>query len=426
VVSESGWTKLVERAVAEAVDVVLLAGDVIDQFNRSFEAWGPLDEGVRRLGDAGIPVVAVAGNHDFDTLPDVAAEVGDGHLRLLGAGGRWERWTLEAEDGSPRLHVDGWSFPRQRYPSDPTEAYPAEPARAPVLGLLHCDLDQAESTYGPVSSARLRSLPVDAWVLGHIHVPSLSRSSGGPPLLYPGSLQALDPGEPGPHGAWLLRLATGTAPSFERVSLSAVRYDTVEVDVEGCGERGEVTARVREALADHLGEVAPEGGGHLRAVRCRVRLTGRTGLHDRLPEILEGLEDFEAGTGGDVRLSVAPRPILDTRPALDLRDLARGNDPAAHLARLLLALEEEAGAPGPSPAPGDRGEVEDRLEEPGVDPDLLEEASRSATEVARRTHYAAQGLEVLDTGPGSEAVLDALRRQAGRLLDAMVADREGP
>lgn len=407
--SAAGWKNLVDHALAESVDVVLLAGDVIHRFNRSFEAWGPLDEGLARLAEAGIHAVAVAGNHDFDTLPDVADEVADGHLRVLGVGGEWERWTLSDGDGRPLLHVDGWSFPREHHASDPTQHYSCERAEAPVIGLLHCDLDQKASSYGPVRSATLRGHGADVWVLGHIHVPSLHDRTGSAPLLYPGSLQALHPGESEFHGAWMLEVGPGGAPAFERIPLSSVHYATVEVEVDGCKEPGDVAARARSALSQHLANLAGEGGGHLRAAWCRVRLTGSTALHDRMEEILSGVEDFSGGPG-QVRLKVDSRMDLDTRPALDLEERASRSDPSGHLARLLLALDAESDDSAAS--------------EHTVDSQLLEKASRAARHVSNRSHYAGQGLEDLETGSGSPVVRKALRRQAGRLLDAMVADKE--
>ena len=56
--------------------------------------------------------------------------------------------------------------------------------------------------------------------------------------MYPGSPQALDPGEPGPHGAVLLEVAGGRVGSAERVPLSTVRYDEIAVDVSGVKEPG--------------------------------------------------------------------------------------------------------------------------------------------------------------------------------------------
>jgi hypothetical protein len=59
----AAWKALVELAIAERVDLVALSGDLVDRANRYFEAFGPLEAGVRRLTAAGIPTVAVAGNH---------------------------------------------------------------------------------------------------------------------------------------------------------------------------------------------------------------------------------------------------------------------------------------------------------------------------------------------------------------------------
>ena len=65
----------VDLAIDEGVDAVLFAGDVVESTNARFEAMPPLEEGVRRLFEAGIEVVAVAGNHDVEALPRVAALV---------------------------------------------------------------------------------------------------------------------------------------------------------------------------------------------------------------------------------------------------------------------------------------------------------------------------------------------------------------
>jgi len=403
ITSATGWENLVERSLTGSADAVLLAGDVIHESNRSFEAWGPLERGIRRLADAKIPVVAVAGNHDFDTLPDVAREVGGGNLFVLGVGGRWERWTLRGDDGAPRLHVDGWSFPRRHVDADPTGAYDLEPdPEVPVVGLLHGDLDQAGSTYGPVSTTALRARPPAAWILGHIHAPQLREAPGTAPILYPGSLQALDPGEGGMHGAWTLTIEPDRPPTFARVPLSATHYATVEVDAGGAKDAGEVERRVREALTSHLDALAKEDAGHLRVARCRLRLTGRTTLHGRIADVLERVGDFDPAGFGDIRLSTNPRPVVHTRPALDLTDLARGSDAPARLADLLLALDGDA----------------------DPDPSLLDAAASAATAVGRRSHYVEAGLDPLDTTPGSGTVPDALRRQAGRLLDHLVGERE--
>jgi len=397
------WGDLVDCAIAEQVDALLLAGDVVDQENRYFEAYGPMGDGVRRLKEAGIAVVAVAGNHDHHTLHEVAAEVGEGHLRVLGRGGVWERWTLTGEDGGARLHVDGWSFPAAWHAFDPTVVHDLAPPDdgAPVLGLLHCDLDGHEERYAPVPAASLARVPVAAWVLGHIHVPGLRQDAGRAPILYPGSLLALGPRETGPHGAWLVEIAPGRAPSFRPIALSRVRYETVHVDVSDISDSDALRAAVTGSLRHRLDAVEGEGASPLAVLSCRVQLSGRTPLHAEAARLLGHLGDLRlaGGSGAEVRL-VVERVEVETRPAFDLHDLARGGDAPALLAGLLLELDSA------SPGTG------------VVDPDLLTRADRAAAAVASRSHFADLG-----TG-GVPAVRSALRRQAARLLDELMRQKE--
>ncbi|RMF20195.1 MAG: DNA repair exonuclease, partial [Deltaproteobacteria bacterium] len=93
----AAWRRAVDEAIDRRVDAVLLAGDVVEQEDDFYEAFAPLEEGVRRLQDAGIAVLAVAGNHDVAVLPRLARVIDS--FRLLGAGGRWEEATVEGEDG---------------------------------------------------------------------------------------------------------------------------------------------------------------------------------------------------------------------------------------------------------------------------------------------------------------------------------------
>jgi DNA repair protein SbcD/Mre11 len=391
ITAATAWDGLVACALAEGVDAVLLAGDIVDQENRYFEAYGPIGRGVGRLKEAGIAVMAVAGNHDHQTLHDVAAAVGQDHMVVLGRGGEWERWTLRDGAGAARLHVDGWSFPSSRHAQDPTLDYALpEPADgAPAVGLLHCDLDSTENRYSPVPTASFSRLPLSAWVLGHIHVPRLREGPGRPSLLYPGSLLALDPGEVGRRGAWIMELGEGRAPSFRHVALSAVRYEAVEVDVADAADGASLRARVGETLERRLEAIIGEGAGSLEVVSCRVRLRGRTALGHGIEAVRDELRTIDLGERDGVRL-VVERVDVDTRPALDLEELARGSDAPGRLARLLLDLDP--------------------------DPGLSIRAEAAAEAVSGRSHYG---------GLGSLAsARPTLRRQAARLLDALMRQKE--
>jgi predicted phosphodiesterase len=393
--------RLVRSAVTREVDAVLLAGDLVDRRNASHEAWGPLDAALHRLREAGVPAVAVAGNHDAEALPLIAAELGDGHLTLLGRGGRWERWTLRGTDGTPRLHVDGWSFPAEHHPLDPTEGWAPEGGDdAPHLGLLHCDLGAARSPYAPVSPARLRALGHDAWVLGHIHAPARHDSGARAPLLYPGSLQPLDPGETGIHGAWLVELEGGGRVRATRIPLAGSRYDTVEVALVEEDDPDAIQRRIRDALVDHVRAAVADQPG-LSATSLRLRLTGRCAHLARLPALVREMQGFDPGAAHGVETFVRPEAEIRAGPARDLVSLAAGRGALGEVARLLRSLGDAA------------------REAP--EPELLERARGEIAAVDDQTHLQEAGL---DPELSEARLRELLRTAAGRLLDVLASQRE--
>jgi DNA repair protein SbcD/Mre11 len=400
------WLDIVNFALAQRVDAVLLAGDLVDEQNRFFEASGPVNQGIHLLREAEIPIVAVSGNHDYEITHRVAAAAGRDHLVVLGRGGNWERHTIRDAAGRPVLHVDGWSFPSPRFAESPLATYSLEAPNddAPLVGLLHCDLNATVSHYAPVPHSALAGGDHAAWVLGHIHTPALRETHGGASVLYPGSPLPLDPGEPGGHGVWLMELAPGQPPAFQRFVLSPVRYETVHVDLTGLADEDLVRSSIVAAVLERLDGALGDSGGRLEVLCCRLRLHGRTPLHGRLEEIVRRADDLEP-TLGDARAVIDSRRIIDTLPALDLEDLARGRDAAARLAQVLLALES--------------GDAD-------VDGTLLEPIRRAEAEVAGRPHY-----QRLRGGGDPDRPAEAgarlrvlLKQQAALLLDGIMSQKE--
>ena len=335
------WETLVEYAVDQRVDVLALSGDVVDQSNKFYEAIGPIERGLRQLREAGVVTVAVAGNHDYDVLPQVARVLKDESFRLLGAGGSWERTTITSRGGE-KLHVDGWSFPAEQVRDDPLASYDLRPdGDTPILGLLHAELDAPGSRYAPVSLSELQSRNLTLWLLGHIHAPALHSARHGPPVLYPGSLQAMDPGEQGVHGAWLLELRP-LAPAEPRlIPLASVRYAGLEVDVTGIDAVADLHARVNERLRYGIANLVEESGARLRVLSLRMRMVGATALHRQIERELSRLPgDFDWRSGDASAFVELITPA--TRPVRDLEALSRGDDAVALLARLANDLSDDS------------------------------------------------------------------------------------
>lgn len=414
------WDETVSLAIEDAVDVLVVTGDVIDDESRYYEAYGAFERGLQRLDDAGIPTVAVAGNHDYDSLSRLAADVDVPSFALLGADGAWERRTLTDDAGTPLLHVDGWSFSSRQSLASPVDDYALDPATdAPVVGVLHADLDATESSYAPVRSDQLRETPVDAWLLGHIHAPGV-RIDADPFVLYPGSPQPLDPGEPGAHGPWLLTVDDAGRVDATQHALASVRYDPIDVDVTDTQDAKGVRPLVDDAITDHVrADVADASALDLLLVR--LRLHGRTPAHAELVDDREALaSQFDATVAGvPVRIESVD---VDTRPAIDL-DAHRDEDsPVGYLARLLQALEHRDDADATTPDATTSG-ADTATPDVDLGP-LVDDALAAMQDVHNAGAYRHLRTEDRRDPPDEAAARDALERQARHLVDELVSQRE--
>jgi exonuclease SbcD len=330
----AAWRRSVRYAAEQAVDAVVLAGDVVEADNARFEAYGQLHEGVTHLADRGIPVFAVAGNHDGDALPRLADSIGT--FRLLGRGGRWETVDLE-RDGRLLARLVGWSFPAAQYTGSPLESEGAPTARdgdVPLLGVLHCDIASSGS-YAPVSMTQLEQTAVAGWFLGHIHKPS--PLTGPRPIGYLGSLVGLDPTEDGLHGPRLVTVSGGAVTAVETVPLAPLRWEYVEVPISDLDDPDLVEGAINASI-DSLHRRTETERGETLAVGCRVTLTGTNRHHRALRRQVDGrqLEELRIKIGGV--LYFVDRVFDGSRPALDLEALAGKDNPPALLAARLLSL----------------------------------------------------------------------------------------
>ena len=331
-------------AIRQEVDAVLFAGDVVESTNAMFEAMPALEECVGRLLDAGIEVFAVAGNHDFDALRRLAGLL-EG-FTLLGADGRWESGVLK-KNKVPVAEIVGWSFSERHVRQSPVAQLLSEPLEAastpvPRIGLLHADLDASGGYYAPIRQVELDDTGYDAWLLGHIHKPSiesLSAPADSRPSGYLGSLVGLDRLETGPHGPWLIGLREGSGLHLEHVPLAPLRWEQVPISIDGLEHVEDVEDRMLGEAESIVRRIGPEGPVP-RALGLCAQLTGTSPCHEDIRKRIAAGEWKDIGRVVDETAVFFTKIIASVTPRLDLAEIGRGDDPAALMARRLMGLKQ--------------------------------------------------------------------------------------
>ena len=390
--------RCVDLALDRKVAAVLFAGDVVDSSNARFEAMVPLETCTRRLLDAGIEVIAVAGNHDVQALPRMASMV-DG-FRLLGAGGTWQTHVV-SHHGAAVAEIIGWSFPTSEVRQSPVaDLLRHPPARTsagiPRIGLLHADLGASGGVYAPVRRAELDDAGCDAWLLGHIHRPSLAGGVCG----YLGSLAGLDPSETGPHGPWLVTPLPDGRMELHQEVLAPVRWEEITVSLDDSLEDADdVADRLLAEAGTRCREIADEGPLP-RILGLKARLAGSIPCYGDVMTRLASGDWVDLGRMVDGTAVFYSRIVPALTPGRDLHQLAEGSDPAALLARRLVMLEKG----------GEEAQ------------ELIRQARTELAGVAGETHWAPVDDHRHAIDPlADETLRDTLIRAGRMALDAMLA-----
>ncbi|MFF7248743.1 exonuclease SbcCD subunit D [Embleya sp. NPDC008237] len=263
---------LVDLALAEAVDAVLLAGDIYDGDWKDYHTGLFFTVQMRRLAEADIPVLLVAGNHDADSR--ITRE-----LRLPANVHRFSTMrpeTVTFEDLG--LAVHGQGFAVRDVTDNLAVSYPAPRGGMFNVGLLHTALTGAEghANYAPCSVGDLVSRGYDYWALGHVHTREVVHEAE-PWIVFPGNVQGRHARETGPKGATLITVDGDRGRAvIEHRDLDVVRWARLDVDATGASDIEDVLDAVRR----HLAEERAAAGDRLLATR--VRIVGASDAHEAL------------------------------------------------------------------------------------------------------------------------------------------------
>jgi DNA repair exonuclease SbcCD nuclease subunit len=273
--TRAAFEGLIDLALAESVDFLLLAGDIYDRDWQDFHTGLFFREQMVRLERGEIRVFIVQGNHDAQGVISRQLPLPDNVTVFSSRSAQ----TVQIDELAVAIH--GRSFPDRAVEEDLVPAYPQAVAGYFNIGLLHTSLSgrPGHDTYAPTNVATLTAKGYDYWALGHIHTRELVAEQ--PRIVFPGNLQGRHVNEAGPKGCELVTVEAGRIEQ-EFVALDRVRWSQFALSLHGMERLEALSDRFRQAMEPQL-----EGAlDRLHAVR--VRLTGTTPLH--------GIEANQPGT----------------------------------------------------------------------------------------------------------------------------------
>ncbi|MEK8199611.1 metallophosphoesterase family protein [Lysinibacillus sp. FSL M8-0134] len=237
------FDKIIQKAIQEKPDFLLIVGDIYDGENRSLQAQRRFQDAMEKLFQHNIPVIVSYGNHD--------------HLN-----GTWTRFSLpsnvyelpaetsvvQLKIRDQQVNIYGFSYNERHLRESVIESYPiAQNQQTIHIGMLHGSeaSNTTHDVYAPFTKQQLLEKNYHYWALGHIHKRQLLHQN--PPIVYPGNIQSRHRKEQGLKGYYDVTLSR-TSAELDFIPTSTVVYSTVEVDCKNVIHANELLKRCAEAI----------------------------------------------------------------------------------------------------------------------------------------------------------------------------------
>lgn len=218
--------KIAELAREREVDLVLLAGDLLDSGSAYRETALMLRQ---TLAEMEAKVFIAPGNHDFYSPRSVWALLELPENVHVFRSNEIECVSLPELD----TEVFGAAFTEESCPALLRDFTPPEnPENRLRVMCLHGEVGSGEGKYNPMTEAQLASGGMHYVALGHIHACSGLRHAGATCYAWPGCAEGRGFDECGEKGVYITEITRGGC-SAEFVPIAARQYHRLEVDLSG-------------------------------------------------------------------------------------------------------------------------------------------------------------------------------------------------
>jgi DNA repair exonuclease SbcCD nuclease subunit len=329
------FDNVVEFALKNKVDFLLVAGDVYDAADRSLRAQLKFADGLKKLAVAGIRSFVCHGNHD--PLDGWSASL---------------HWPEEVHIFGPQLEsvsisigeeevvvIHGISYPHTQIDDSFGRGFKRQGSQPFQVGLFHCSVgsDPAHEIYAPRTQEELLAANLDYWALGHVHRHRVLKD-GHPFIAYPGTTQGRHIRETGPRGCLLVQVSGSGEVSARFEPVDAARWFSHELHIDDLETEGDLVEAL-EGVCEETRNEAQE-----RPAIIRISLRGRGPLHSvlRRGQVVEDLTERLREIGMESKPQVWIEQILvNTSTAIDLDSRRQSADFLGEVLRVIEGFRLE-------------------------------------------------------------------------------------
>jgi len=265
------FERLIDVALEENVDFVVIAGDLYDG------SWDQFNTGlffVRQMGRLkaeNIPVYVVLGNHDAQSKMTKSLHLPD-NVKVFESK---KAQTFLLDELQVALH--GHSFKVAATTENLAVNFPVAKEGWFNIGVLHTALegDSQHASYAPCSITELEAKGYQYWALGHVHEQRIR--AGQTTIAYPGNLQGRHIGEAGARAALLVTVQENVITDIAQLEVDVLRWHKLNVDITSAQTYADALELLGKELDRLLADAPPD-----RSLAVRVVFIGQSSVHGAL------------------------------------------------------------------------------------------------------------------------------------------------
>lgn len=225
------FKSIVDLALREEVDFMLICGDLFDAENRTLKAEVFLKQQFERLNKEQIFVYVIHGNHD----PLSDSLISDWPQNVTVFSNQVETYQTITKNGE-KVYLHGFSYQQNESYENKIDDYPTSDSHSVInIGLLHGTYSKSgvSDRYTEFRLEDLNAKLYHYWALGHIH--KRDQLNDLPQIHYPGNIQGRHFNEQGEKGCLIVE---GDYVSLKTrfVPTQFIRFESAVIETDQIGQ----------------------------------------------------------------------------------------------------------------------------------------------------------------------------------------------